>query len=89
MRLLLLKLKITICLTRSSFVWQLVGSSLTHVLAGDSPSMINDYGFQRLLGDVTALERFSDKSGMQGLGSDLAQCREICYLFVDGKVGNN
>lgn len=63
-----------------------MGSSLTHVLAGDSPTVINDYGFQRLLGDVTALERFADKSSVQGLGSDLAQCREICSLIVDGKV---
>ncbi|GMH45381.1 hypothetical protein BSKO_13338 [Bryopsis sp. KO-2023] len=71
-------------LVRSSL--QVVGSSLTNVLTGTEVPMINDNGFQRLLGDATALERFAERCPVGGSGHELAQCREICQLIVNGKL---
>eukprot|EP00803_Ostreobium_quekettii_P005107 evm.model.scf_611.3 EVM.evm.TU.scf_611.3 scf_611:47229-58906(+) len=58
-----------------------VGSCLTHVMT-DSTWGINEFGFQRMLGDVTALEKFADRCPIVGLSRDLAPPREVCSLIL-------
>lgn len=64
----------------------MVGSFLTSILAGNGVQTINDFGFQRLLNDITALERFAENSPVQNIGENLAQCRQICNIITAGKV---
>lgn len=67
-------------------VMKVVGCGFMDVLCGNSISAINEYGFNRLLEDLNALERFSDKFNIQDLSSEISKPRKLCSLILSEKV---
>eukprot|EP00210_Caulerpa_lentillifera_P003559 g3395.t1 len=63
-------------------VMKVVGCGFLDVLCGNSISAINEHGFNRLLEDLNALEKFSDQFNIQGLSLEISKPRKLCSLVL-------
>lgn len=67
-------------------VMKVVSCGFMDVLCGSSINAINEHGFNRLLEDLNALERFSDQFNIQDLSSEISKPRKLCSLILSDKV---
>ena len=66
-------------------VLSVVGSGFMDILCGTTVASINDYGFSRLLEDLTALEQFAEHFAFPGLSKEFATPRKLCSFILSGQ----
>lgn len=67
-------------------VFQIIASYFLDILIGPDISGINEYGYQKLNGDLTAMSLFCEKCRIDNLGIELKQPKQLCEFLTSGKV---
>lgn len=64
-------------------VLHLIGNGYLDILCGTSIVNINEFGFARLLEDLTALEQFTERFSISGLSKDITAPRKLCAFIIN------